>query len=647
MGQVIQAEATRSPFGELKPLAAAMGLGLSIGFASPATAGTITVNNLSGGSVVGQCTLRDAVQAANTDAVVNGCAAGSGTDIINFSVNGTITLANEINITSDLTVNGPGLSSLTISPGAGTNRVFHISGSPTVTISGVTIQRSSGQTSGNGGAIYNYGGTLTIQNSTLTGNQTAFPAVGGAIASAYGTVTINNSTLSNNTSSDRGGAIYMYYGAVNITNNSTLTGNTAGASESGGGVFIHGGTLTIANSTLSGNMAGSGGGGIFANGFYYYLGVPVRGQRAQARQKAKASQTGPLSSKAHKAHAHARFIQAPGKHAQAKRAHAKAALAQQKLVHAAHRSKPATVTPSYYTNVSINISNSTFSGNQAGTSTYYDGGALYARFADVTINNSTFSSNSAKDDGGAIYHGTGALNINSSTLSGNQAGFGGAISRHNYAYYYNSTDITNSTFSGNATTSIVGGAGALFAGQLVTISNSTFSGNTAAGGEGGALNMFNGTVNLVSTIMANSTDTTGTRDIMRNGGTLNATNSLIFNSGGFINGTNTNNILGQNPLLGPLANNGGPTLTHALLTGSPAIDKGSNPLNLTFDQRGAGFPRTLGAQTDIGAFEGQAAAPAPIVVPTLSQWGTAILSAMLAAWAFITGFGRRRRREGS
>ena len=105
-------------------------------------------------------------------------------------------------------------------------------------------------------------------------------------------------------------------------------------------------------------------------------------------------------------------------------------------------------------------------------------------------------------------------------------------------------------------------------------------------------------------------------------------------------------------MLGLLANNGGPTLTHALLVGSPAINTGSNPNALAFDQRGTPFVRTFGAQTDIGAFELQAAAPPPppvtaLDIPTLSQWGTVILSGLLGVWAAITGFGRRRRSGGS
>jgi hypothetical protein len=153
---------------------------------------------------------------------------------------------------------------------------------------------------------------------------------------------------------------------------------------------------------------------------------------------------------------------------------------------------------------------------------------------------------------------------------------------------------------------------------------------------------------LNSTIVANSTDSAGTRDIVDgSGNTINGTNSLVENPSGFVFTTNVANITGQDPLLGPLANNGGPTQTHALLLGSPAIDTGSNPTAQPFDQRGAGFARTSGAATDIGAFETQGAPPPPPVtvvgIPTLSQWGTGLLGVLMAGWAMLTGFGRRRR----
>ncbi|MCK6478304.1 MAG: hypothetical protein L6Q35_15905, partial [Phycisphaerales bacterium] len=84
-----------------------------------------------------------------------------------------------------------------------------------------------------------------------------------------------------------------------------------------------------------------------------------------------------------------------------------------------------------------------------------------------------------------------------------------------------------------------------------------------------------------------------------------STNNLIGDAGsagGLTNGV-SGNIVGVDPLLGSLANNGGPTQTQALLAGSPAINKGSNPDGLSTDQRGAGFARTQGTVADIGAYE--------------------------------------------
>src|SRR5262249_1572101 len=143
--------------------------------------------------------------------------------------------------------------------------------------------------------------------------------------------------------------------------------------------------------------------------------------------------------------------------------------------------------------------------------------------------------------------------------------------------------------------------------QPVTINNSTVTGNSAPAGVGGGIYLSDDATNVLtlnSTIVANSTETAGgTHDLAFVQGTFNATNSLVENATGITFAVNTANIFGVDPALGPLAGNGGPTQTHALLAGSPAIDTGSNPSALAFDQRGTGFARTAGAQTDIGAFE--------------------------------------------
>src|SRR5262249_43579291 len=75
--------------------------------------------------------------------------------------------------------------------------------------------------------------------------------------------------------------------------------------------------------------------------------------------------------------------------------------------------------------------------------------------------------------------------------------------------------------------------------------------------------------------------------------------------------------------LGPLASNGGPTFTHALLAGSPAIDKGANPAALANDQRGPGFPRVVGPAADIGAFESPFIVMPPTVVSVKVNDGSA------------------------
>jgi hypothetical protein len=172
----------------------------------------------------------------------------------------------------------------------------------------------------------------------------------------------------------------------------------------------------------------------------------------------------------------------------------------------------------------------------------------------------------------------------------------------------------------------------------LTITNTTISGNEAESGaaieSGCNLQLFNSTVtdNIASTDSVADAGGGGgdAIEIIHQEGKFSATSTLIYNPGVvradlyFFHGTTNlgtiskslifapdpstpplppDTMIGVDPLLDVLANNGGPTRTHALLPGSPAIDAGSNPLGLTFDQRGPGFPRTFGAAPDIGAFE--------------------------------------------
>lgn len=173
---------------------------------------------------------------------------------------------------------------------------------------------------------------------------------------------------------------------------------------------------------------------------------------------------------------------------------------------------------------------------------------------------------------------------------------------------YGTMLLVNSTVANNS-----GGQGGYVHSNSGTsyIYNSTITGNSGAG-----VTINNGQVQIASTIVSGNTV-----DIRRNAGSLSASRNVIGTVQGGINGTNEENFFGIDPMLGPLADNGGPTLTRAILAGSPAIDAGSNSLGLTTDQRGAGFARVTGAGADIGAYESAFTTidPSNLVVDTLAD----------------------------
>ena len=287
----------------------------------------------------------------------------------------------------------------------------------------------------------------------------------------------------------------------------------------------------------------------------------------------------------------------------------------------------------------ITINDSSFTANTAGL---YGGAIGTESGNNFTVRRTTISGNSsAAGIGGGIFEDDVIMLIEDSTISGNTAAVGGGI----FLYADTAATIRNSTISGNTATGGSGGGIYFYndGGSVLTIQNSTIANNT-----GGGIYLYNSSATaqllLASTIVANNT----VADINGSGAPqFTANNSLIRVPAAGTVITGSANITGQDPLLGALANNGGPTQTMALQAGSPAIDAGSNPAALAFDQRGAGFPRTVGAQTDIGAVEGVGGPPPPpvaTVIPTLSQWGVALLSVLMAGWAMLTGFGSRRRR---
>ncbi len=228
--------------------------------APPAYAATITVDTLDDElNSDGDCSLREAITATNTNAAVDACAPGQAAptvDLIDFSVTGTITLTNTLPfITQALTIDGPGAANLTILGGGGVRVMVVVGGN--LILEHVTVSNSS-INSLDGAGIFN-AGTLTVTNSTFSGNSTS--TTGGAIAN-QGTLTVTNSIFSGNSATNSGGGIYNGTGRTLTVTNSTFSGNSAAI---GGGIGSDG-TLTVTNSTFSDNpAAGNSGGGIYSS----------------------------------------------------------------------------------------------------------------------------------------------------------------------------------------------------------------------------------------------------------------------------------------------------------------------------------------------------------------------------------------------
>lgn len=252
------------------------------------------------------------------------------------------------------------------------------------------------------------------------------------------------------------------------------------------------------------------------------------------------------------------------------------------------------------------------------TSEFGVGGGIGSA-GNLTVVQCSISNNFAMS-GGGIGDGPGLLVVDRSTINANLAtepggGFGGGIFKA-----AGSGELVNSTISGNQ--ALNGNGGGIWTHGHLAIESSTIVSNQAVGlffgnyGQGGGIFMTtNGSVAMRNTIVAGNTSTLGVPppnevsigpDIF--GLVLSQGWNLIQNPADAITtGVLSGNIIGQDPLLGPLEDNGGPTLTHALLVQSPAIDHGSPSSFPPTDQRGVLRPQDGNRDgvciSDIGAYE--------------------------------------------
>jgi len=266
------------------------------------------------------------------------------------------------------------------------------------------------------------------------------------------------------------------------------------------------------------------------------------------------------------------------------------------------------------------------------------GGAIYAKgnvvAQNVRITGSTAHAAASDSAGGAIWAG-GSANVIISTISGNSvSGDGSHYARGGGLFALADAQIRYSAFAGNTADT---GGGIFLAGaatDTMVVGNSTISGNHARGAGGGLYSKYRPLQLSSSTITANTavfdsgagaylaSDTDIQSTIISGNTSQNGSQASDLGGDARITITGANNLIvastlpvppdtiAADPMLGPLQDNGGFSVTHALLPGSPAIDHGNDVFGAIFDQRGFddtttqfGYERLVGAGPDIGAFE--------------------------------------------
>ncbi len=540
-------------------------------------------------NVGGGCSLVDAITAANSDTATGGCSAGSGADTIELESSTTYTLTAVNNnaddsdnglpsITTEITINGNG-STISRDEAAPDFRILHVAETiGSLTLNELTIQNGYLTASRNstlkkiGSGILNRG-TLTLNNSTVSGNQiqnsSQFESIlsnGGGIWNS-GTLTLNNTTVMGNSAFKS-----WWPGGV---------GSNLDESGSGGGIW-NSGTLTLSNSTVMGNQTHESGGGIWNSGTLMLNNSTVEDNSASGSYN-NGSGAGTTTS------LEVRNVGSGG------------GISNSGTLTLLNSSVMGNRTDNGGGGIlnggTVTLSNSTIAGNSAfGTYHFHSfshnsdqindqdtgsGGGI-SNSGTLTLTNSTVAGNEANSKGGGISS-DGAVTLINSTIAGNSA-FGN--------YYHFFRDKTHYPFTESEEQGTIGSGGGISNSGTLTLTNSTVAGNDVNSTGGGIKN--SNSMTLLNSIIANSLN--GGDCI--NEGTLSSTNNLIEDgtcSSAFPPGTAPN--------LGPLQDNGGPTQTYALLTGSPAIDAGTNDGCPDTDQRGVSRP--INGTCDIGAYEYQ------------------------------------------
>jgi len=297
----------------------------------------------------------------------------------------------------------------------------------------------------------------------------------------------------------------------------------------------------------------------------------------------------------------------------------------------------------------ITLYTSTLSGNVAlganpDTFTAAYGGGAMAYFGAIGLYDSSVTGNRAAHalsdthgsycTGGGVFADFGGYALRSTVADNYSYGTGGGLAAHAGIF------LTDSTISGNtAKFKTGGGVFARVVGDGVQFNNSTIAFNNAAAGGGIYILGQPHAVLLQSTIVAKNSAGGAQADLaVATPLTIAGTNNLVPAAGAGL--TLPAGTLHGDPLLLPLADNGGPTRTHALAPGSPARNAGANPAGLSTDQRG--YPRVAGVAADIGAVEMAVAGPAPAAAPAVPAWAALLLAVLLGCSGWLQSRWRRR-----
>lgn len=578
---------------------------------SAAEGATITVTTYADELTVnGDCSLREAIQAANTDTAVDSCPAGQGVDMI-LLASGVYSLAltgrsedgnttGDLDILSSLVISGAGVSNTTLDANQ-IDRALHVFTGTSVSILGVLIRNgraadgapdgcgddgAGGCDGESGGGMHN-SGWLTITDSTLVRNRAGD---GGGVESYYG-----------GNGGDGGGifnrGVVSFHNSTVLNNSAGDGGSYAGYGGSGGGIANAGGELILVQSFVTNNWVGGGshpgnpyggfvgggdGGGIHNTGVF-----SITGGRIALNGASFGGDGGGLfnSGQGLLVESELTSNRSDGGGAIANRGEL---LVVRTVIHG----------------------NRTYGGGTEGHGIGQPAGSGggVENLGVLTIENSTISDNRTGDGG-------------SGSITGGSGGDGGGI------YNTGTLHLQNTTVAYNRTGVVGRYLGPYFPRSLRPDSSLSAPADSLtewppSDGRGGAI-ANEGVVSLHNTILADNTTSGSGVDCW--GTFTSAGYNLIQNTVDCtLQGANTGNIVDHYAWLKPLVDNGGPTATHALYPQSPALNAGScidsDGAPVAVDQRGEVRPQ--GVACDMGAFESSLTYTPPLtmLLPLIANW---------------------------